>query len=151
MSGYRPGVQAGRTAPRSCPPLVLHVERVLDVSARQPVRAEFGFDPGAPLAVRVEFGVQGGPCVVWRMGRDVLRQGLRSRSGLGDAQLWPSDVAGRATVRLQLASGDMAALFVLPAPPLADWLEHTYELVPEGQELAGVDWDDTTAALLGGR
>ncbi|MYT71764.1 MULTISPECIES: SsgA family sporulation/cell division regulator [unclassified Streptomyces] len=150
MSGNHPGVQAPRTAPcDSSPHLVLDIERVLDVSARQAVRAEFRFDPGSPLVVHVELLIEDGPCVLWRIGRDLLHQGLYSVSGLGDVRIWSTRPEGDpATARLQLASGDMAALFELPVPPLAEWLEHTYELVPAGQELSAVDWDVATADLL---
>ncbi|MCQ4213304.1 SsgA family sporulation/cell division regulator [Streptomyces longispororuber] len=150
MSGNHPGVQAPRTVPRgSGTELVLDIERVLGVSARQTVRAEFRFDPGSPLLVHVELLVEGGPRVLWRIGRDLLRQGLYSVSGLGDVRIWPAPSAGEATTaRLQLASGDMAALFELPVPPLAQWLEHTYGLVPAGQELSAIDWDRATADLL---
>jgi hypothetical protein len=137
-------------APHGRPQLTLDVERVLDVSARQAIRAEFQFDPEAPLIVCVEFGIEGGPRVLWRIGRDLLRQGLHSMSGLGDVQIWPSNLEDRATAWLQLTSGDMAALFELPVPPLTEWLEHTYELVPAGHELSGVDWDVTAADLLHG-
>ncbi|MFG2356899.1 SsgA family sporulation/cell division regulator [Streptomyces sp. NPDC048521] len=150
MSGYQPGVQASRTAPHGRPQLTLDIERVLDVSARQAIRAEFRYDPELPLVVCVEFLVEGGPRVLWRIGRDLLQQGLYSMSGLGDVQIWPVNLEERATARLQLVSRDMAALFELPVPPLAEWLEHTYELVPAGHELAGVDWDVTTADLLHG-
>ncbi|MFE4454753.1 SsgA family sporulation/cell division regulator [Streptomyces sp. NPDC056796] len=148
MSGNRPGVQAGRTAPHSGSGLTLDIERVLGVSARQPVRAEFRFDPGTPLVVRAEFAVEGGPRVLWRIGRDLLCQGLHSMSGLGDIQMWPSSLEEEETAWLQLASGDMAALFELPVPPLAEWLGHTYDLVPAGDELSGIDWDVATASLL---
>ncbi|MBO1329835.1 SsgA family sporulation/cell division regulator [Streptomyces sp. VRA16 Mangrove soil] len=149
MSGNHPGVQAPRTAPYDSLELVLDIERVLGVSLRQAIRAEFRFDPGAPLVVSVEFLIQGGAGVLWRIGRDLLRQGLCSASGLGDVQIWPTCPEGdRPTARLQLASGDMAALFELPVPPLAEWLEHTYELVPAGQELSAADWDFATAHLL---
>ncbi|MFD7900596.1 SsgA family sporulation/cell division regulator [Streptomyces sp. NPDC059568] len=62
--------------------------------------------------------------------------------------MWPSKPENRATAWLQLGSGDMAALFELPMPPLSEWLEHTYELVPAGHELSGVNWDVTAADLL---
>lgn len=42
----------------------------------------------------------------------------------------------------------MAALFELPVPPLAEWLERTYELVPVGTELTELDWNTAAAALL---
>lgn len=121
---------------------------MLDVSARQAIRAEFRFDPELPLVVCVELLAEGGPHVLWRIGRDLLRQGLRETSGLGDVRLRPSNRADRATVWLRLVSKDMAALFELPVPPLAEWLAHTYELVPAGHEFTGVDWDVTTADLL---
>ncbi|MYW62522.1 SsgA family sporulation/cell division regulator [Streptomyces sp. SID8379] len=124
---------------------------MLGISARQAVKAEFRFDPGSPLIVCVEFLVAGGPRVLWRIGRDLLQQGLHSVSGLGDVQMWPAHPeADVATARLRLASGDMAALFELPVSPLAEWLEHTYELVPAGAELSEMDWDSATADLLQG-
>ncbi|WP_318199550.1 SsgA family sporulation/cell division regulator [Streptomyces sp. SCL15-4] len=150
MSGNQPGVQDRRSAPYGRRRLSLDIERVLDVSARQAVRAEFRYDPALPLAVSLELLVEGGPRVLWRIGRDLLQQGLYTMSGLGDVRMWPSSLEEGATARLQLASGDMAALFELPIPPLAAWLEHTYSLVPAGQELAGVDWDVTAEALLHG-
>ncbi|MFI6488873.1 SsgA family sporulation/cell division regulator [Streptomyces sp. NPDC050564] len=150
MSGNQPGVQADRTAPAGRPELVLDIERVLDVSARIAVRAEFRFDPEAPLVVCVELLIEGGPRVLWRIGRDLLQQGLYSMSGLGAVQIWPSHPAERATAWLQLTSGDMAALFELPVPPLAEWLEYTYEFVPAGHELAEIDWDVATVDLLRG-
>ncbi|KOG73824.1 SsgA family sporulation/cell division regulator [Streptomyces flaveolus] len=151
MSGYQPGVQASRTASHGRPQLTLDIERVLDVSTRQAIRAEFSYDPERPLIVCVEFLIEGGPRVLWRIGRDLLQQGLYSMSGFGDVQVWPTNLEERTTARLQLASGDMAALFELPVPPLAEWLERTYQLVPPGHELVGVDWDVTAADLLGGR
>ncbi|MFB7506479.1 MULTISPECIES: SsgA family sporulation/cell division regulator [Streptomyces] len=150
MSGNRPEAQARRTGPYDSPELILDIERVLDVSARQPIRAEFRFDPESPLIVCVEFLIKGGPRVMWRIGRDLLRQGLYSVSGFSDVRIWPSHPEDRATVLLQLASRDMAALFELPVPPLAEWLAYTYELVPAGQELSEIDWDVATAALLQG-
>ncbi|WP_168713608.1 SsgA family sporulation/cell division regulator [Streptomyces sp. A0642] len=148
MSADQPAVQAPRSAPHDHLGLILGIERVLDVHARQAIRAEFLFDSKSPLVVCVEFLVEGGPRVLWRIGRDLLQQGLYSMSGLGDVQMWPSPLEDRATVWLQLASGDMAALFELPVAPLAEWLGHTYELVPAGRELAGIDWDVATADLL---
>lgn len=148
MSGKQSRVQARRTTSHGGPELILDIERVLDVSARQAIRADFRFDPESPLIVCVEFLIEGGPRVLWRIGRDLLQQGLYSMSGLGDVQIWPSNLEARETAWLQLASGDMAALFELPVPPLAEWLQSTYELVPAGHELSGIDWDVATADLL---
>lgn len=148
MSANPPGVRARRPAPQDRPSLNLDVERVLDVTVRQPVRAEFRFDPDSPLVVSVRFVVAGGPRVLWRIGRDLLRQGLCSMSGLGDVQVWPCLQEERGTAWLQLTAGDMAALFEFPVAPLAEWLDRTCELVPAGRELDCVDWDAATARLL---
>ncbi|WP_248845092.1 SsgA family sporulation/cell division regulator [Streptomyces griseorubiginosus] len=116
MSSNQPGVQSRPTS-CACPALVLDIERVPDVTARQTIRAEFGFDPAAPLVVSLVLFVEGGPRVLWRIGRDLMQQGLRSAGGLGDVQMWPACADGEGTACLQLASRDMAALFELPAPP----------------------------------
>ncbi|MEU9044935.1 MULTISPECIES: SsgA family sporulation/cell division regulator [unclassified Kitasatospora] len=165
MSGHRPGARANRTTP-GVPDLTLDIERVLGLSARQAVRAGFRYDPEHPLVVSVELRVDGGPCVRWRIGRDLLRRGLSARSGLGDVQVRPSERADgtegaegtegadgtdRATAWLRLVSADTAALFELPVAPLAKWLAHTYEAVPAGHELAAVDWDTITTGLLDAR
>ncbi|MET9879022.1 SsgA family sporulation/cell division regulator [Actinacidiphila glaucinigra] len=140
MSGNQPRMRTRRTASRTCTALSMDIERVLGVSARQTIRARFRFDPQSPWIVSVSFRVEGGPQVLWRIGRDLLQQGLYSMSGLGDVRIWPSHPEERETARLQLTSGDMAALFELPVAPLATWLEHTYEVVPAGHDLAGLDW-----------
>lgn len=150
MSGDHPGVRTRRTASHDRHELALDIERVLGVATRQAVRAEFRFDPRSPWSVAVQFLVEDGPRASWRIGRGVLQQGLYSLSGLGDVRMWPSSPRSRATAWLQLASGDMAALFELPVPALAEWLEHTYELVPAQHELAGVDWDAAGADLFRG-
>ncbi len=134
--------------PEGCFELSLDIERVLSLSARQPIRAEFRFSPEAPLVVCVEFLVQGGTRVLWRIGRDLLRQGLRSASGFGDVRMWPSQSREPVTAWLQLTARDTAALFEIPARPLAEWLEYTYELVPAGRELATIDWAATSEDLL---
>lgn len=148
MSGERSGVQARRNTVNSLLRLTLDIERVLSLTARQAIRADFLFDPDSPWAVSARLAVEGGPCVRWRIGRDLLQQGLHSMSGLGNIRMWPSNREGRATAWLQLTSVDMAALFELPVSPLARWLEYTYELVPAGDELAEIDWDVATTALL---
>ncbi|MER7705152.1 SsgA family sporulation/cell division regulator [Kitasatospora sp. NPDC097605] len=130
------------------PALTLEIERVLGVGARQAVGAEFRYDPVLPLVVTAQFTVPGGPHARWHLGRDLLHSGLRAPSGHGAVRLRPSPDRSKAWLRL-LAT-DTAALFELPAAPLATWLDHTYTLVPAGRELATVDWDATTTALLGG-
>lgn len=148
MSGDQRGVRAHQGPPHAQPVLTLDIHRVLDLFARRGVRAEFRFDPDVPFVVTTGLRIEGGPTVIWRIGRDLLYQGLFSVSGLGDIQVWPSHLEERATAWLQLSPGGTAALFELPLSPLAEWLEYTYQLVPAGEELDGLDWDAVTASLL---
>ncbi|MQY10943.1 Sporulation-specific cell division protein SsgB [Streptomyces sp. RB5] len=147
MSGEDHGVRTRRTAP-GLPVLSMDVRRMLDIHAWQPVRTSFSYDPDAPLTVTVQFAVDGGPRVTWRIGRDLLYQGLFSPSGLDDVRIRPAHLENRGTAFLRLASRDMAALFELPVPPLEAWLEHTYELVPAGKETDRLGWDDFVANVL---
>jgi hypothetical protein len=150
MSVDESGVRERRPASYGRSRLTLDIERLLGISTRQAVRADFRFDAvRSPFTVRVDFVIDGGPRVRWHIGRDLLKQGLHSMSGLGDVKMWPSDRTGRTTAWLRLASGDMAALFELPVAPLTRWLEGVYEVVPAGAELAGVDWDAAAAQVLG--
>ncbi|WP_338704176.1 SsgA family sporulation/cell division regulator (plasmid) [Streptomyces sp. Q6] len=148
MSGNPSDRQTCRAVSHGRSELVLDIERVLNLTTRQPVRAAFRFAPDTPWVVSVELAIKGGPCVQWRISRALLHQGLYSVSGLGDVQLWPSYPADGATARLRLTSRDTAALFELPVPPLAEWLAETYEVVPAEAELSKIDWDAATVDLL---
>ncbi|WP_399895969.1 SsgA family sporulation/cell division regulator [Streptomyces sp. BBFR51] len=148
MSGNRPGVRAHLATPQELPLLSLDIHCMLDAFARHTMKAEFRFDTRAPLVVSLTFLVEGAPCITWSVGRDLLYQGLFWMSGLGDVQVWPAHLDERATAWLQLDSYDVTALFELPVPPLTEWLEHSYELVPAGTEVEGLDWDEVIAGLL---
>lgn len=134
----------------SHPPLRVYVQQVLDQFAQQSLLAEFGYDPSDPLVVTVTFLVENGPGVTWRFGRDLLHQGLLSLSGIGDVQVWPTRLDDRTAVWLEVGSYGMRALFELPAPALAEWLESTYRLVPAGFEMADVNWEAVITGLLSG-
>jgi hypothetical protein len=128
--------------------LSLEIHQMLGMFEWQTIRADFAYDPDAPLVVGVTFFDQGGRRVTWSIGRDLLQQGLHSMSGIGDIQVWPSLLAEQATAWLQLFPGDVAALFELPVAPLATWLEHTYQVVPAGTEMNRLSLDDFVAGLL---
>jgi hypothetical protein len=148
MSLDHPGVRAPHAAPQDLPVLSLEIHQMLGMFEWQTIRADFAYDPDAPLVVGVTFFDQGGRPVTWSIGRDLLQQGLHSMSGIGDIQVWPSLLAEQATAWLQLFPGDVAALFELPVAPLATWLEHTYEVVPAGTEMNRLGLDDFVAGLL---
>lgn len=149
MSGNRHSEGPSRARAARVPSLSLDIRRVLESSSlRQTVRATFRYDLDAPLVVAVTFRVDSGEQVTWRIGRDLLNAGLYGPSGIADVQVWPTDRDDEwQTAWLKVASATTAALFELPVPPLAAWLEGTYALVPPGQEYAQLDWDAFGAGL----
>ncbi|MFF2328587.1 MULTISPECIES: SsgA family sporulation/cell division regulator [unclassified Streptomyces] len=151
MSSSTSGAQAHHATSRGEVVLSLDIDRILeDGGARQTVPAEFRYTPDSPLVVTVVFLVEGISDIVWRIGRDLLHQGMSSLSGVGDVQMWPARLEARPTAWLRLASPGMVALFALPVLPLTRWLEDTYGLVPAGTETHGLDWDAVTTGLLKG-
>ncbi|MEV6106476.1 SsgA family sporulation/cell division regulator [Streptomyces sp. NPDC051940] len=104
---------------------------------------EFSYDPQDPLAVAVVFNTDGESPVRWFFSRELLADGLATRSGEGEVVLWPvyDDDGEPATFCVRVGSAHKA-LFEIPADPVAEWLAETYTLVPRGTELDGVDWDE---------
>ncbi|MFH8443002.1 SsgA family sporulation/cell division regulator [Streptomyces sp. NPDC018026] len=114
------------------------------------VRAEFQYDPDAPLLVTLTFVLEDGPRIVWHVGRDLLHEGLHTLIGIGDIQVWPECLAEQESAWLQISSYGATALFQLPVPPLAEWLASTYRLVPAGTEQSRLGTDAFLAGLFGG-
>ncbi|MEV0850704.1 SsgA family sporulation/cell division regulator [Streptomyces sp. NPDC049954] len=157
MDGHRPDAGPRRDAPRDSspasppgpPPLSLEIHRVLDGFVRQPMRAEFRFDPALPLLVSLKLVVEQGLSVTWRIGRELLDKGLHSVSGSGDVRVWTARSGDRVTAWLLLLDArGTSALFELPVPPLKDWLDRTYRVTPPEAELDGLDWDSFLAEVL---
>lgn len=126
-------------------PLSLQIFRIVWDSQRSPLRAEFRFDRNDPLIVSVTFRPEIGPPVTWKIGRDLLHDGLLAPTGTGDVRIWPRISEGRPMLRLRLERCGMGVLFELDLHRVEDWLFETYDLVPPGEELTGLDWD----ALVG--
>ncbi|GJF33986.1 hypothetical protein KNE206_66860 [Kitasatospora sp. NE20-6] len=148
MDGEQYGLRERRTGPRDVPVLTLLVKRVLDGCAWRPVRAEFRFDPAAPMIVSVTLAPARGPSVLWRIGRELLHQGLFEESGEGHVQVRPAPGQEGGIAFLLLASRQSSAVLELPVPALAEWLEGTYEIVPAQTEGESLDWDGFISGLL---
>jgi len=148
MNGEQSGLRARQTAPEELSALSLVVRRVLDGVPRQPARAEFRFDPGAPMIVSVTFTPWRGPSVTWRIGRELLYRGLYEESGEGDVQVWPMQCDEGEAAWLLLESKGASAVFELPVPPVAEWLDATYHIVTAEAETDTLDWDAFITELL---
>ncbi|MFH8625939.1 SsgA family sporulation/cell division regulator [Streptomyces vietnamensis] len=154
MNGEQAGVQAGQAGAGEPPVLCLDVRRVLDGVPLLPVRAEFRFEVSSPMLVSVTLTPCRGRGVTWRISRELLYLGLYEESGEGDVQAWPvRDEAGETTSWLLLESKTSSAVFELPVAEVEEWLDATYELVPEAAEAHALDWDAFLGELqdAGGR
>ncbi|WP_031010117.1 SsgA family sporulation/cell division regulator [Streptomyces sp. NRRL F-5727] len=105
---------------------------------------EFGYDTSDPLAVSLVLDSHGARPVRWFLCRELLADGLVARAGEGEVVLWPLlDSDGeRSSFCVRVGGGDRTALFEIPVEPVARWLARTWEMVPRGTELEGVDWDE---------
>lgn len=137
-----------RSAPELVPSLFLDVDQMLDEFTPLPIRTEFRFDPDMPAVITVEFSSERGPGLIWRIGRELLHQGLTSMSGCGDIRMWPALPRERPSSWLLLESQEVDALFEVPAAPLAEWLDATYRITSAEAEMADLNWDDFLMGLL---
>lgn len=149
MNGEPSDLQVRRTEPDDVPPLSLVIQRVLDEEARIPLHAEFRFDPCMPLIVSVTFTHEQG-IVTWNIGRELLHRGLSEESGNGDVQVWPTPF-DEEKAWLLLESTDRTAVFELPVPAVAQWIDSTYERVSAEAESDALDWDGFLQQVLDGK
>ena len=113
------------------------------------VECAFRYGADDPLAVHLELRVSAGTPITWVVGRDVLSAGVKGLSGDGDFKVWPSRAQSDAPLlylRLERPRG--RATFAADLTEVHRWLEHTYELVPAGEEDALLDWDTLTRVPL---
>ncbi|MBO1329871.1 SsgA family sporulation/cell division regulator [Streptomyces sp. VRA16 Mangrove soil] len=104
---------------------------------------EVSYDSTDPLVVTMVFDVASERSVSWVVSRDLLAGGLVDQVGEGDIRLWPvhDHEGGLTSVCVRLGSVH-TALIELDAEPFMTWLARTYDMVPRGTELDGVDWDE---------
>ncbi len=121
------------------------------------VRVTFIYDPTDPYAVAVDFGPdgEGHDSNVWRFARELVIEGLRTLSGIGDVRFWP--VRRRpprpdapTTIAMALSSPDGDALFHIHRESLVAFLRRTFVPVPRGSEADHLGLDQELMKLLGG-
>lgn len=147
MNGEQSDLWARQTEPQDLPALCLDIQRVLDEEARLPLRAEFRFDPGMPMILSTTFIHGQAAGVTWSISRELLYRGLYEDIGDGDVQVWPTQF-DEDKAWLLLESRDTSAVFELPVPVMAEWIESTYRLVSAEAEADALDWDGFLEELL---
>lgn len=107
----------------------------------EPVSAEFRYHRRDPLAVEMRLSIARNPAVSWMFGRDLLIEGLRRRTGVGDVRIYP--VHESVIIELRSAAGKAVLLSYLP--DIEGFVQHIVSAVPVGAEIAH---DDIERELL---
>ena len=107
----------------------------------EPVRAELRYHRRDPLAVEMRLSIARSPAVSWVFGRDLLIEGLRRPSGIGDVRFYP--VHESVIIELRSAAGKAVLLSYLP--DVEGFVQHIVSAVPVGAEIAH---DDVERELL---
>jgi hypothetical protein len=110
-----------------------------------------------PFAVKMSLDAGRAEPVDWYFSRDLLAAALHAREGIGDVRAWPSPAAGTAagagalekTLTIELGPPGGCARFEADASGISAFLARTYDLVPAGEELDGVDVDAELDEMLG--
>ena len=121
-----------------------------------PLVASLFYSGEDPYAIRIAFHVGLDEPVEWIFARDLLAEGVKGRTGLGDVQVWPSTAtpdpatgeSDREVLNIELSSPFGQAHFEAPVNEISDFLRRTYRVVEEGKESEFVDVESEIDDLL---
>jgi Streptomyces sporulation and cell division protein, SsgA len=101
-----------------------------------------------PYAVEMTIRVREQPPIRWTFGRDLLDDGLRQQSGVGDVRIAPCPQAPTALLHVTLRDGIGAVDVEMRFATVAEFLWLTYLQVPQGTEVLFVLIEDDVSDLV---
>ncbi|MDX6234482.1 MAG: hypothetical protein QOH68_3590 [Nocardioidaceae bacterium] len=107
------------------------------------------YDPMDPYAVVMTVRVHGQDGVTWLFGRELLDEGLRRATGVGDVSIAPCPQAPTALFHVILRDDASHAVLELRVAPVAEFMRMTFKLVPSGREEKFLAIDDDVSAISG--
>ncbi|EMF56421.1 MULTISPECIES: SsgA family sporulation/cell division regulator [Streptomyces] len=118
-------------------PMLLHIEERESLALTSSLHTRLTYRVSDPYAVEARFRADDQGETVWIFARDLLRDGLERRNGLGDVSVWP-DVGkrGRPRVFLRLSSPEGSALLSAEYADVRAFLEAGSNMVAYGAEHA---------------
>lgn len=102
----------------------------------EPVTAVFIYRSDEPHAVSVLFAAPTGS-TTWTFARTLLKDGCARPTGEGEVRVSPD--AGHVAINLNSVEG--SAHILCRSEDINQFLETSYETVPDGQESMDLDWD----------
>jgi hypothetical protein len=100
-------------------------------------------------AIEMTIRLRDQKAITWLFGRDLLDDGLRQESGLGDVRIAPCPQAPTALLHVTLRDDICAVDLEMRSAPVAEFLRLTYLEVPHGTEGLFVLIEDDVSALVG--
>ncbi len=116
------------------------------------IGGRLAYDVRLPLEVRLVLrsGAEGDEDVIWIFARDLLVDGVKAYSGIGDVRVWPFG-SDRIGMSVHGAEGDDEARWadmVLPRERVMRFLARSFDLVPRGEEPRYLHLDAELANFL---
>ncbi|WP_327136398.1 SsgA family sporulation/cell division regulator [Streptomyces sp. NBC_01340] len=130
--------------PVTCRTLVALVEE----EAHLPVPTDLRYESGEPYSVFMVFNADTDMTVEWEFGRELLLAGEQRLSGVGDVQVWPSEILDCALVYISFRSGRERFVVAASAEAISVFLERTFEVVPLGCEESFLGIESVVTQLL---
>jgi Streptomyces sporulation and cell division protein, SsgA len=97
-------------------------------------RIHLSYDSKDPYAVVMSVRLPGVEAVPWTFGRELLADGLRRTSGVGDVTIAPCPQAPLAMLHVTLRDDVSDAVMEVRLAPVAEFMRSAYALVPPGRE-----------------
>jgi hypothetical protein len=110
-------------------------------------RIHLSYGPGDPYAVVMVIRVPGNAEVRWMFSRDLLAEGIRCSSGMGDVTVAPCPEVPSDLLHMTLRNDVSSAVMEMRLAPIKEFLRSTYELVPAGWEGVFLKVDDDVRAI----
>jgi hypothetical protein len=124
--------------------------RVLNAgSGTWAARTRLRYDPADPYAIIMTVHVRGQDEVTWLFSRELLDEGLRQTSGVGDVSISPCPQAPSDLFHVTLRNDANSAVLELRVAPVAEFIRTTYGLVPSGSEGGFLTIEDDVSPIAG--
>ncbi|MGW2180467.1 SsgA family sporulation/cell division regulator [Streptomyces sp. NPDC001732] len=114
---------------------------------RLPLPAELHYGTSEPYAVRLTLRSSLGPPIIWTFSRELLIEGTRRPTGLGDVLAAPRNFRNSHSLRIILSNSTGTALIDLDTARVSDFLQQAFTLVPLGTESSHLDIDAAITEL----
>jgi hypothetical protein len=113
-----------------------------------PVPTDLRYESGEPYSVFMVFNADTDMTVEWEFGRELLLAGEQRLSGVGDVQVWPSEILDCGLVYISFRSGQERFVVAASAEAIGVFLERTFEVVPLGREESFLGIESVVTQLL---